>query len=151
RSSGPDRPASPRGADPSVARPGTRNPALAPQARVSEASPMRTPTTSPRALSADDVREVIGAPHELVVLKVRPSLDDHCRAFIARSPFLALGTVDASGNADVSPRGDPPGFVKVLDDGTLAIPERPGNKLMDSLANILETGTVGLLFVIPGI
>ena len=110
-----------------------------------------TGRASLRALSAEDVREVIGSPHELVVLKVRPSLDDHCRAFIAQSPFVALGTVGAEGNADVSPRGDPPGFVKVLDDQTLAIPERPGNKLMDSLANILETGTVGLLFVVPGI
>ena len=109
------------------------------------------PATALRALSADQVRAVIGEPHELVVLKVRPELDEHCRAFIARSPFVALGTVDAAGNADVSPRGDPPGFVKVLDEGTLAIPERPGNKLMDSLANILETGIVGILFVIPGI
>jgi PPOX class probable FMN-dependent enzyme len=86
-----------------------------------------------------------------VVLKVRAELDDHCRAFIARSPFVALATVGADGHADVSPRGDPPGFVKVLDATTLAVPERPGNKLMDSLANILETGSVGLLFVIPGI
>lgn len=109
------------------------------------------PVTALRALSEDEVRAVIGEPHELVVLKVRAGLDEHCRAFIARSPFVALGTVDAAGNADVSPRGDPPGFVKVLDDETLAIPERPGNKLMDSLANILETGRVGVLFVIPGI
>ena len=110
-----------------------------------------TETTSLRALSAEEVRAVIGAPHELVVLKVRPSLDQHCRAFIAQAPFVALGTVDVEGNADVSPRGDPPGFVKVIDDQTLAIPERPGNKLMDSLANILETGSVALLFVVPGI
>jgi PPOX class probable FMN-dependent enzyme len=94
---------------------------------------------------------VIGEPHELVALKVRAELDDHCRAFIAHSPFVALATVGAGGRADVSPRGDPPGFVKVLDETTLAVPERPGNKLMDSLANILETGSVGLLFVIPGI
>src|SRR5438105_3861933 len=105
-------------------------------------------TTMPRSLSADEVRAVIGDPHELVVLKVRSGLDEHCRAFIDRSPFVALGTIDANGNADVSPRGDPPGFVKVLDERTLAIPERPGNKLMDSLANILETGSVALLFVI---
>jgi PPOX class probable FMN-dependent enzyme len=104
-----------------------------------------------RALSAEEVRSVIGDPHELVVLKVRAELDEHCRAFIAHSPFVALATIDADGHADVSPRGDPPGFVKVLDETTLAIPERPGNKLMDSLANILETCSVALLFVIPGI
>lgn len=109
-----------------------------------------TKTTRP-ALSASEVRDIVGDPVELVQLKVRPSLDKHCRAFIERSPFLSLGTVDASGQADVSPRGDPPGFVQVLDDHTLAIPERPGNKLADSLTNILDTGSVGLLFIIPGI
>ncbi len=107
--------------------------------------------TTRRALSASEVRDIVGDPVELVQLKVRPSLDKHCRAFIERSPFLSLGTVDASGQADVSPRGDPPGFVQVLDDHTLAIPERPGNKLADSLTNILDTGSVGLLFIIPGI
>jgi PPOX class probable FMN-dependent enzyme len=110
-----------------------------------------TETKTPRALSAEEVRSVIGEPHELVVLKVRAELDEHCRAFIAQSPFVALATIGGDGRGDVSPRGDPPGFVKVLDSTTLAIPERPGNKLMDSLENILETGTVGLLFVIPGI
>ncbi len=104
-----------------------------------------------RALDEAGVHALVGEPSELVRLKVRPQLDQHCRAFIARSPFLALGTVDAKGNADVSPRGDPPGFVRVLDSTTLAIPERPGNKLADSLSNILETGSVGLLFLIPGI
>ena len=110
-----------------------------------------TAITAPRALSAEEVRSVIGEPHELVVLKVRAELDEHCRTFIGQSPFVALATIGADGRADVSPRGDPPGFVRVLDATTLAIPERPGNKLMDSLANILETGSVGLLFVIPGI
>jgi PPOX class probable FMN-dependent enzyme len=104
-----------------------------------------------KALSTAEVREIVGDPIELVQLKVRPSLDKHCRAFIARSPFLSLGTVDASGQADVSPRGDPAGFVHVLDDHTLAVPERPGNKLADSLSNILDTGSVGLLFMVPGV
>lgn len=107
--------------------------------------------TTPGSLSAAEVREIVGEPMELVQLKVRPLLDKHCRAFIERSPFLSLGTVDSSGQADVSPRGDPPGFVEVLDDHTLAIPERPGNKLADSLTNILDTGSVGLLFMIPGV
>ncbi len=104
-----------------------------------------------KALSTAEVREIVGDPIELVQLKVRPSLDKHCRAFIARSPFLSLGTVDANGQADVSPRGDPAGFVHVLDDHTLAVPERPGNKLADSLTNILDTGSVGLLFMVPGV
>lgn len=104
-----------------------------------------------KALNTAEVREIVGDPIELVQLKVRPSLDKHCRAFIARSPFLSLGTVDANGQADVSPRGDPAGFVHVLDDHTLAVPERPGNKLADSLTNILDTGSVGLLFMVPGV
>jgi len=104
-----------------------------------------------KALNTAEVREIVGDPIELVQLKVRPSLDKHCRAFIARSPFLSLGTVDANGQADVSPRGDPAGFVHVLDGHTLAVPERPGNKLADSLTNILDTGSVGLLFMVPGV
>lgn len=104
-----------------------------------------------RAMSAAEVREVIGDPAEIVKLKVRPALDVHCRAFIERAPFVALGTVGDDGSADVSPRGDPAGFVKVLDDNTLAIPERPGNKLADSLTNVLETGEVGMLFMVPGV
>ena len=75
----------------------------------------------------------------------------HCRAFIERAPFVALGTVGSDGSADVSLRGDPAGFVRVLDDNTLAIPERPGNKLADSLTNVLETGKVGMLFIVPGV
>jgi PPOX class probable FMN-dependent enzyme len=102
-------------------------------------------TTAPRALGLDEVRA------GLTPQKVRPNLDRHCRAFIARSPFLTIATVNAAGDADVSPRGDPPGSVRVLDDATIAIPERPGNRLADSLVNILETGSVGLLFLVPGV
>ena len=107
--------------------------------------------TALHAMSAAEVRDLIGDPVEIVQLKVQQSLDVHCRAFIERSPFVALGTVGANGRADVSPRGDPQGFVQILDDQTLAIPERPGNKLADSLTNILETGRVGLLFIVPGV
>lgn len=86
----------------------------------------------------------------LAVHKVHPSLDKHAQAFIRRSPFLCIGTQDASGKADVSPRGDPVGFVQILDDRTLAIPDRTGNNRLDSLTNILANPSVGLLFIIPG-
>ncbi len=97
------------------------------------------------------LREVLGSPSELIVRKQLAALDRHCRAFIALSPFLLLGSVDAAGRQDVSPRGDAPGFALALDDTTLAIPERPGNRRLDTLRNILQTGTVGLLFLVPGI
>jgi len=84
-------------------------------------------------------------------IKTLTALDKHCRAFIARSPFLCLGTSRADGAADVSPRGDPPGFVKVLDDRTLALPDRPGNNLLDSLSNVVSNPQVGLLFFVPGV
>lgn len=88
--------------------------------------------------------------HALAIQKMQKSLDKHARDFIARSPFLCLGTQNREGRADVSPRGDPPGFVKVLDQHTLAIPDRPGNNRLDSLVNILDNPSVALLFMIPG-
>lgn len=97
------------------------------------------------------LRELLGVPSDLVVRKQLSALDQHCRAFIALAPFLTIATTSATGACDVSPRGDAPGFVAVLDDHTLAIPERPGNRRFDTLRNIIETGTVGLLFIIPGI
>lgn len=78
-----------------------------------------------------------------------PALDDRCRAVIQRSPFLFLGTSRTDGNADVSPRGDPAGFVRILDDRTLLLPDRRGNRLADSFTNILENPTAGLLFLVP--
>jgi len=77
-------------------------------------------------------------------------LDAHCRAFIARSPFVLMGTSDGKGNADVTPKGDKPGFAVVLDDTTIAIPDRPGNNRLDTLENIILEPAVGLLFLIPG-
>lgn len=77
-------------------------------------------------------------------------LDHHCRTLIANSPFLLIGSSDGNGNADVTPRGDKPGFVAVLDDVTLAIPDRPGNNRLDTLENVLVNPAVGLLFLIPG-
>lgn len=102
--------------------------------------------TSPEAL-----RALVGEPSELVIKKQLPALDHHCRAFIALSPFLLLGTASARGQCDVSPRGDAPGFVLVLDERTLVIPDRPGNRRIDSLQNIIDTGAAGLLFMIPDV
>lgn len=86
----------------------------------------------------------------MALQKLQTTLGPHAEEFIRRSPFLCLGTQDLAGKADVSPRGDPPGFVRILDRETLAIPDRPGNNRLDSLSNILANPTVGLLFIIPG-
>ncbi|MDX6739233.1 pyridoxamine 5'-phosphate oxidase family protein [Actinocorallia sp. A-T 12471] len=93
---------------------------------------------------------LLGEPHDSVIRKVQPRLEEHARAWIAASPFCLLATSDGEGNADLSPRGDPAGFVKVLDDGTIVVPERPGNKRHDTLRNIIMHPSVGLLFLIPG-
>ena len=100
--------------------------------------------------SEDQLRRLIGNAEGLAVRKVLPRLDRHCKAFIARAPFLCIGTTSADGRADVSPRGDLPGFVEVLDDTSLAIPDRPGNKRLDTMTNILANPAVGLIFMIPG-
>ena len=96
------------------------------------------------------LRGLFPATHELAVQKVQGTLDEHARAFISRSPFICIGTQGLDGKADVSPRGDPVGFVKILDENTLAIPDRPGNNRLDSLVNIIANPSVGLLFIIPG-
>lgn len=98
----------------------------------------------------DELRQQYGQPIERARLKVLSRLDKHCRRFISLSPFLCMGTFSEDG-ADVSPRGDRPGFVHVLDDATLAIPDWPGNKRIDSLTNIAVNARVGLLFFIPGV
>jgi PPOX class probable FMN-dependent enzyme len=95
--------------------------------------------------------DLIGVPSELAVKKQRSELDQHMTNFIAESPFLLIGTVARDGSCDVSPRGDAPCVAKVLDPRTLVIPERAGNRRADSLRNILETGRIGLLFLIPGL
>lgn len=101
--------------------------------------------------SEEELRELIGFPGELATRKQLAYLDDHCQNFIARSPFLLISSVDAAGACDVSPRGDAAGFVLVLDEKTLVIPERPGNWRLDTLRNIVQTSAVGLLFIIPGV
>ena len=100
--------------------------------------------------SKEQLRALVGEPSERAVKKEMNRLDDHCRAIIGRAPFMLLGTADGVGRCDVSPKGDLPGFVHVLDDQTLLIPDRPGNRRTDSLKNILENPHVGLLFVVPG-
>jgi uncharacterized protein len=91
-----------------------------------------------------------GPPIERARLKTLRKLDKHCRRFVELSPFVCLGTSGADG-ADVTPRGDAPGFVHILDDVTLALPDWPGNNRLDSLRNIVENPKVGLLFLIPGV
>src|SRR5688500_12098735 len=96
------------------------------------------------------LRECYAPAMERARLKTLRRLDGHCRNFIARSPFLCLGTSSETG-ADVTPRGDRPGFVHVMDDMTLAIPDWPGNNRLDSLTNIVTNPQVGMLFLIPGV
>jgi len=93
---------------------------------------------------------VTGGPSERAVVKDRGRLDDQSRAFIALSPFLLIATSGADGTCDVSPKGDAPGFVHVLDAERLVIPERNGNKRMDSMTNLLTNPQIGVLFVVPG-
>jgi PPOX class probable FMN-dependent enzyme len=97
------------------------------------------------------LREIIDEPMALAATKEMPALDKHCRRFIELSPFLCLSSMSASGKADVSPRGDPPGFVKVLDDRTVLIPDRKGNRRLDTMQNILEQPSVAVIFFVPGI
>ena len=98
-----------------------------------------------------ELRTAYGEPNTRSGLKVLDYLDEHCQNFIALSPFCLLGTSDADGQADVSPRGDLPGFVKVLSAHTLLIPDRPGNRQVGSLHNVIAQPQVGLLFLVPGV
>ncbi|MBS8264223.1 pyridoxamine 5'-phosphate oxidase family protein [Mesobacillus boroniphilus] len=100
--------------------------------------------------SFEELRTLFGEPSELAKRKVISFVDEHCLNYIAQSPFLVLSTSDEKGYTDASPRGDAPGFVLVLDKNRIVIPDRPGNKRMDSLKNILSNSRVGLLFLIPG-
>ena len=100
--------------------------------------------------SVAEIRPIVGEPTSLSVNKTVTRLDEHCRAFIAQSPFLLIASCDAHGRMDVSPKGDPPGFVQVLDEQTLAIPDRPGNRRIDTFGNLLQNPRIGLLFLVPG-
>lgn len=99
--------------------------------------------------SEAEVRAIIDGVHPAQNLKVLDHIDAHCQIWIERSPFIVMSTVDGQGNLDASPKGDPAGFVKVLDRQTLAIPDRPGNHRFDSFRNILQTGQIGLIFFVP--
>lgn len=108
-------------------------------------------TDTPTIRDAADLRAHFGAVGPLAARKVLDHVDDHARRFIALSPFLVLASADGAGRADASPRGDAPGFVRVHDPKTLAIPDRRGNNRVDSFANLLESPGVGLVFLVPGI
>jgi hypothetical protein len=101
--------------------------------------------------SEAQLRALLGEPTPLVLAKQSDRLHSLTRPFILHAPFVCLSTADGEGRCDVSPRGDPAGFVRILDDRTLLVPERPGNRLADSLRNILANPRVGLLFIIPGV
>ena len=96
------------------------------------------------------LRELIGVAPQNVCDKITDSLNSLTRQYIERSPFMMIATSDPDGNCDLSPRGDPAGFVRILDDRTLLLPERPGNRIADTLTNIVANPHVGLLFLVPG-
>jgi len=97
-----------------------------------------------------ELREMLGVPAPRSVLKERSALDMHFRAFLAHSPFLLMATSGTDGTCDVSPKGDAPGFVLVLDDRRIVIPDRPGNKRFDGMKNLLANPHIGLIFFVPG-
>ena len=109
-----------------------------------------TPRFAELVTSEVELRALIGHPSDAVVKSRLSALDGHCREYVARSPFVIVASADGAGELDVSPKGDPPGFVRILDDSTLAIPERPGNRRADTFSNVLENPNVALIFLVPG-
>jgi PPOX class probable FMN-dependent enzyme len=103
-----------------------------------------------RITSKEELRSLIGEPSKRAENKVIHKLDQHCESIIKHSPFLVLSTSNLDGSCDASPRGDASGFVHIVDEKHIIIPERPGNKRLDSIQNILSNPHVGLLFLIPG-
>ena len=97
-----------------------------------------------------ELREIFGWPGDRAVNKQLDYLDKHCRTLIANSPFVLFASSNSSNKCDVSPKGDHPGFVRVLDDKTLAVPDLPGNNRLDTLTNFIDNPQVGLIFMIPG-
>jgi len=118
---------------------------------------MNAPATDAPTLPQDflddeaELRQLYGQPSELAAQKTLARLDKHCRRFIELAPFLCLATSDAAGNIDVSPKGDAPGFVQVMNETTLLIPDRMGNNRVDGLRNVLANPHVGVIFFIPGV
>jgi uncharacterized protein len=108
--------------------------------------------TTRRAITDEaELRSILGTPSPVVASKISDRLNDLTRQFIERSPFVCVATKLPDGGIDVSPRGDPASFVRILDERTLLIPERPGNRLADTLTNLLADPAIGLLFLIPGV
>lgn len=101
--------------------------------------------------SKEELRDIVGFPHDLIVKKTVSIIDENCKKFIAASPMVFISTSNDKGECDVSPRGDLGGCVKVLNESQLIIPDRPGNKKQDSNLNILSNPNIGLLFIIPGV
>lgn len=104
-----------------------------------------------RITTVEQLRTIYDAPMERAVLKEATRLHAHHKRFIELSPFLTISSTGVDGRGDVSPRGEKPGFVHVLDDATLAIPDRPGNNRIDTLTNIVANPNIGLLFLLPGV
>jgi uncharacterized protein len=106
----------------------------------------------PRAITDEaELRAIIGSPAELVVSKISDRLNELTRRFVERSPFVCVATKMPGGGIDVSPRGDPAGFVRIVDERTLLLPDRPGNRIADTLRNLIADPAIGLLFLIPGV
>jgi len=107
---------------------------------------------APRVITDEaQLREIVGAPAELVVSKIADRLNALTRRFVERSPFVCIATARPDGGLDVSPRGQPAGFVRILDESPLLLPDRPGNRIADTLTNLLADDRIGLLFLIPGV
>lgn len=104
-----------------------------------------------RITSVEALRAIYPPPSERALKKQLDKLDRHCRSFIGLSPFVVISSVGADGLADASPRGDRPGFVQIIDDHTIAVPDWPGNNRLDTLSNIIVRPSVGLLFLVPGV
>ncbi|RDG40000.1 MSMEG_1061 family FMN-dependent PPOX-type flavoprotein [Streptomyces corynorhini] len=121
-----------------------------PSAATTDTTATAERTGHRRLGSAEELRELLGEPHPIVIDKVRPRLIADDLELLSRSPFFLLSTSDSRGNCDASPRGDIPGFVRALDDRTLAVPDRPGNRRADSFHNILDNPHVGLVHLVPG-
>ncbi|SVE41830.1 uncharacterized protein METZ01_LOCUS494684, partial [marine metagenome] len=100
--------------------------------------------------SVDELREILSEPLPPAVMKVVDRLDDVCRAYIERSSFIVIASANSDGEPDISPKGDPAGFVQIIDDKHLAIPDRPGNRRLDTFQNLLDNPRLAVIFMIPG-
>ncbi|KOG89211.1 hypothetical protein ADK38_15555 [Streptomyces varsoviensis] len=114
-------------------------------------APERTAADDYTPISMERVREILGEPQPFIAEKKEPFIGDFMRRFIAHSTFFCLATVDETGAVDASPKGDPPGSVRILDPWTLAVPDRPGNRTADTFENITRSPGVGMVFFVPGV